>query len=222
MSDDHTCSPGVFRYIMKECGGRRHRICHVKFTSGKRSAHTNRFVSRKDSVFFESFFRAHVLRVYLSQFHPMLDDVIIPCLCCFLIFSYHCFSFTLKHIFNDTKKIFQREREQCHSCSHRNIVFHDFLDACFFRDIFERHWEQAYIAVLILHFLQCTYARIVQDACLIFELFHRSEEHTSELQSQFHLVCRLLLEKKQKHVLPSLPPITKIHLNRRCKTPACS
>src|SRR5438309_5490945 len=24
----------------------------------------------------------------------------------------------------------------------------------------------------------------------------RSEEHTSELQSQFHLVCRLLLEKK--------------------------
>src|SRR5689334_23903726 len=27
----------------------------------------------------------------------------------------------------------------------------------------------------------------------------RSEEHTSELQSQFHLVCRLLLEKK-KHI----------------------
>src|SRR5689334_23960831 len=27
---------------------------------------------------------------------------------------------------------------------------------------------------------------------------HRSEEHTSELQSQFHLVCRLLLEKKKK------------------------
>src|SRR5689334_24754624 len=27
--------------------------------------------------------------------------------------------------------------------------------------------------------------------------FGRSEEHTSELQSQFHLVCRLLLEKKK-------------------------
>src|SRR6266568_7624638 len=26
----------------------------------------------------------------------------------------------------------------------------------------------------------------------------RSEEHTSELQSQFHLVCRLLLEKKKQ------------------------
>src|SRR5689334_24408586 len=29
-------------------------------------------------------------------------------------------------------------------------------------------------------------------------LADRSEEHTSELQSQFHLVCRLLLEKKKK------------------------
>src|SRR5689334_24340068 len=36
----------------------------------------------------------------------------------------------------------------------------------------------------------------------------RSEEHTSELQSQFHLVCRLLLEKKKgefRH-LDSVPP----------------
>src|SRR5689334_24709755 len=31
----------------------------------------------------------------------------------------------------------------------------------------------------------------------------RSEEHTSELQSQFHLVCRLLLEKKNKVRKPS-------------------
>src|SRR2546429_6152186 len=27
----------------------------------------------------------------------------------------------------------------------------------------------------------------------------RSEEHTSELQSRLHLVCRLLLEKKKEH-----------------------
>src|SRR2546429_79711 len=32
----------------------------------------------------------------------------------------------------------------------------------------------------------------------------RSEEHTSELQSRLHLVCRLLLEKKKKHALLSL------------------
>src|SRR2546430_12299665 len=31
----------------------------------------------------------------------------------------------------------------------------------------------------------------------------RSEEHTSELQSQSHLVCRLLLAKKQLHFITS-------------------
>src|SRR5438309_5194248 len=36
----------------------------------------------------------------------------------------------------------------------------------------------------------------------------RSEEHTSELQSQFHLVCRLLLEKK-KTTHPKLLQINK-------------
>src|SRR2546429_6445667 len=30
----------------------------------------------------------------------------------------------------------------------------------------------------------------------------RSEEHTSELQSRLHLVCRLLLEKKKTHLAP--------------------
>src|SRR2546422_6754103 len=33
----------------------------------------------------------------------------------------------------------------------------------------------------------------------LLHLFHRSEEHTSELQSRLHLVCRLLLEKKKKN-----------------------
>src|SRR2546422_7491032 len=32
----------------------------------------------------------------------------------------------------------------------------------------------------------------------------RSEEHTSELQSRLHLVCRLLLEKKKKNRLDQL------------------
>src|SRR3989442_10325934 len=34
--------------------------------------------------------------------------------------------------------------------------------------------------------------------------FRRSEEHTSELQSRPHLVCRLLLEKKKKKTQKSL------------------
>src|SRR5689334_24848253 len=49
---------------------------------------------------------------------------------------------------------------------------------------------------------------IIADAMCTLSTYHhgslrpallaaaRSEEHTSELQSQFHLVCRLLLEKK--------------------------
>src|SRR2546429_5818188 len=35
---------------------------------------------------------------------------------------------------------------------------------------------------------------------LIAPLLRRSEEHTSELQSRLHLVCRLLLEKKKRLV----------------------
>src|SRR5215813_15546037 len=37
----------------------------------------------------------------------------------------------------------------------------------------------------------------------------RSEEHTSELQSRPHLVCRLLLEKKKKHLCPPEHEINK-------------
>src|SRR2546422_5486574 len=32
----------------------------------------------------------------------------------------------------------------------------------------------------------------------------RSEEHTSELQSRLHLVCRLLLEKKKKEIYQTI------------------
>src|SRR2546430_8963171 len=38
----------------------------------------------------------------------------------------------------------------------------------------------------------------------------RSEEHTSELQSQSNLVCRLLLEKKKKKISRS-PSLTHTH-----------
>src|SRR5690625_6621239 len=34
---------------------------------------------------------------------------------------------------------------------------------------------------------------------LLSKLIARSEEHTSELQSRFDIVCRLLLEKKKNH-----------------------
>src|SRR5690625_6964778 len=38
-------------------------------------------------------------------------------------------------------------------------------------------------------------------ASSICSLLSRSEEHTSELQSRGHLVCRLLLEKKNKTII---------------------
>src|SRR5438309_9201727 len=43
----------------------------------------------------------------------------------------------------------------------------------------------------------------------------RSEEHTSELQSQFHLVCRLLLEKKKKKL--QLTKLTNVSNTRKYK-----
>src|SRR5258705_1926678 len=40
----------------------------------------------------------------------------------------------------------------------------------------------------------------------------RSEEHTSELQSLRHLVCRLLLEKKKQLILYSLTALSMLRL----------
>src|SRR5688572_31002870 len=52
--------------------------------------------------------------------------------------------------------------------------------------------------------LQFAQTEIARAAVGLAESFaevadQRSEEHTSELQSQSNLVCRLLLEKKKKH-----------------------
>src|SRR2546422_7507613 len=43
--------------------------------------------------------------------------------------------------------------------------------------------------------------------CFAIEERHRSEEHTSELQSRLHLVCRLLLEKKKTIKLTTRGPL---------------
>src|SRR5437660_9740027 len=44
----------------------------------------------------------------------------------------------------------------------------------------------------------CSGHRLVRRRCGEREAGIRSEEHTSELQSRGHLVCRLLLEKKKQ------------------------
>src|SRR2546429_3921695 len=49
---------------------------------------------------------------------------------------------------------------------------------------------------------------------------NRSEEHTSELQSRLHLVCRLLLEKKKKNTTIHTPTFTPSHHD--CTSPPSS
>src|SRR5438309_9052673 len=44
----------------------------------------------------------------------------------------------------------------------------------------------------------------------------RSEEHTSELQSQFHLVCRLLLEKKKIELYEYRPLLWQLAQREHC------
>src|SRR3712207_8525606 len=43
------------------------------------------------------------------------------------------------------------------------------------------------------------------------ELYYRSEEHTSELQSRQYLVCRLLLEKKKTYTTMIFYRIISLH-----------
>src|SRR4030043_2399969 len=54
------------------------------------------------------------------------------------------------------------------------------------------------------------------SAICAFTPRRRSEEHTSELQSRLHLVCRLLLEKKNNTQQAGRPPsYTTIHATDR-------
>src|SRR5258708_15229809 len=54
----------------------------------------------------------------------------------------------------------------------------------------ETHWMEFYVTKL-------------DKGYSIVLGYDRSEEHTSELQSPDHLVCRLLLEKKKKYIRPN-------------------
>src|SRR2546429_7277424 len=75
-----------------------------------------------------------------------------------------------------------------------------------------RQWASADVTSI----LALTCASISEHAHVVVRLWIsplRSEEHTSELQSRLHLVCRLLLEKKKNanrrrpHVYTTRPNI---------------
>src|SRR2546422_3284157 len=57
--------------------------------------------------------------------------------------------------------------------------------------LFRSHWPQNYGSKYTTPSATCSRWTARSDKT-------RSEEHTSELQSRLHLVCRLLLEKKKK------------------------
>src|SRR3989449_7195663 len=87
-----------------------------------------------------------------------------------------------------------------------------------FRSFFES-WNKRVLAAagLTAEFVQDNHSRSSRDVLrgLHYQIEHaqgklvrvtsesRSEEHTSELQSRLHLVCRLLLEKKKTQLLES-------------------
>src|SRR5688572_32097350 len=72
------------------------------------------------------------------------------------------------------------------------------------RQLYEEVWESLEAGGVF-----CNLEHVASPTLYAHERFlHRSEEHTSELQSQSNLVCRLLLEKKKEH--PQHPNITRL------------
>src|SRR5438067_13144582 len=55
-----------------------------------------------------------------------------------------------------------------------------------------------------IHLIAKVLVAVEQTFHEVEEIARRSEEHTSELQSRFDLVCRLLLEKKKKNTRNTL------------------
>src|SRR5699024_12404008 len=73
-------------------------------------------------------------------------------------------------------------------------------------------YNSIFLKLNILYIIARTPMRIIFSFLIYFTPLSRSEEHTSELQSRFDLVCRLLLEKK-KHALARYTPIIKFRVN---------
>src|SRR5438067_7981579 len=63
-------------------------------------------------------------------------------------------------------------------------------------------------------------AKGVEFCSTPFTKYPRSEEHTSELQSRFDLVCRLLLEKKKKRHSTQIPSFCEKALSPEIATMA--
>src|SRR2546422_1616155 len=82
-----------------------------------------------------------------------------------------------------------------------------------FRSLCHRHDARGH-ARSNQHAMKRTLAHISWSlGCVCRVVISRSEEHTSELQSRLHLVCRLLLEKK-KNQRPKTNTWIQLHPHR--------
>src|SRR5690554_7394359 len=84
----------------------------------------------------------------------------------------------------------QRNRELIDAAGTMSVTFHRAFDMC--RDPFESLEK-----IILLGCDRILTSGQEPKAEQGIPLLNRSEEHTSELQSRPHLVCRLLLEKKK-------------------------
>ena len=72
------------------------------------------------------------------------------------------------------------------------LSLHDALPICV--NVVDCAW---YSSKALLNISSIVISLLTSGPCFNFSTNLRSEEHTSELQSRLHLVCRLLLEKKK-------------------------
>src|SRR2546422_9725602 len=99
---------------------------------------------------------------------------------------------------------FRRELRLARRVSHPNVVrTHDIGEASGYRFITMEHVDGRSLADVLERAgrlpAAVTVALAKQLSRALASVHARSEEHTSELQSRLHLVCRLLLEKKKKN-----------------------
>src|SRR5690554_7518168 len=116
-------------------------------------------------------------------------------------------NFTIVHRYKNTfgKRCTEIEIYGCKTvaCNYNSDIFSSFIrDDTFIIDTPEIY-SVTYSSInkSSVVFINSNSMRIIMDFISPFSMPSlRSEEHTSELQSRPHLVCRLLLEKKKKKI----------------------